>query len=237
MSLFHFKEFVVDQKNCPMKINTDGVLLGALADVKDARRVCDIGTGTGVIALMLAQRNHDCKIDAIDIDFNAVDTASYNFNNSLFHEQLKCHHHHFVEFFEMRPGEKYDLIVANPPFFLNSLHSPSQSKTLARHTNKDFFVDLLRLAALHLSENGILQLVVPLDISILLKNLATDYHLFNTECIEMKSFYGKNTFRHILKFEKDGLKPFKTTDFIIYKKEGEHSLQYIETLKNFFTIF
>jgi len=237
MSVFHFKQFVINQENCPMKINTDGVLLGALADVKDAKRICDIGTGTGVIALMLAQRNHHCKIDAIDIDFKAVDTATLNFNNSLFHEQLKCHHHNFIEFFEMHPANKYDLIVSNPPFFVNSLHSPSKSKTLARHTNKDFFVDILRISALHLTENGVLQLVVPLDISMLLKNLAADYHLYNTECIEMKSFEGKNTFRQILKFERNNLKPLKISDFIIYEKEGEHSLQYIETLRNFFTIF
>lgn len=237
MSLFHFKEFVVDQKNCPMKINTDGVLLGALADVKKAGRICDIGTGTGVIALMLAQRNHRCKIDAIDIDFNAVDTATLNFDNSLFHERLKCHHHNFVEFFEMNPTNEYDLIVSNPPFFLNLLHSPSKSKTLARHTNENFYIDLLRVSASHLTQTGILQLVVPLDTSMLLKNLAEDYHLYNTECIEMKSFSGKNTFRHILKFERNNLKPLKVSDFIIYEKEGEHSLQYIETLRNFFTIF
>lgn len=237
MSLFHFKEFVINQENCPMKINTDGVLLGALADVKDAKQICDIGTGTGVIALMLAQRNHFSKIDAIDIDAKAVNTATLNFNNSLFHERLKCHHHHFEEFFEFHPENKYDLIVSNPPFFLNSLHSPSPSKTLARHTTEKFFVDLLRVSALHLTANGVLQLVVPLDISLLLKHLAEDYHLYNTECIEMKSFEGKNTFRHILKFEKDPSKPLKIADFIIYEKEGEHSLQYIEALRNFFTIF
>lgn len=220
-----------------MKINTDGVLLGALADVKEAKRICDIGTGTGVIALMLAQRNHHCEIDAIDIDFKAVDTAALNFNNSLFHERLKCHHHHFVEFFEMHPTNKYDLIVSNPPFFLNSLHSPSQSKTLARHTTEGFFVDLLRISALHLTENGVLQLVVPLDISLLIKNLAKDYHLYNTACIEMKSFEDKNTFRHILKFERNNLKPLNTSEFIIYEKVGEHSLQYVEALRNFFTIF
>lgn len=237
MSLFYFKEFVINQENCPMKINTDGVLLGALADVNGAKRVCDIGTGTGVIALMLAQRNHHCKIDAIDIDLKAVNTATENFNNSLFHEQLRCHHHHFIKFFETHPENKYDLIVSNPPFFLNSLHSPSQSKTLARHTTEEFFVDLLRISALHLTEKGILQLVIPLDISMLIRNLAEDYHLYNTECIEMKSFEDKNTFRHILKFERNHLKPLSISDFIIYEKVGEHSLQYKETLRNFFTIF
>lgn len=236
MSLFHFKEFVVNQENCPMKINTDGVLLGALADVNQAKRICDIGTGTGVIALMLAQRNINAVIDAIDIDYMAVDTASGNFGNSLFHERLKCHHHNFVEFFERHPSYKYDLIITNPPFFLNSLHSPSKSKTLARHTDQDFFVQLLKISSTHLTDEGVLQLVVPLDISLLLQNLAKDYHLYNTECINMKSFIEKNTFRQILKFEKK-YKPLSELDFIIYEKEGEHSLQYIDALRNFFTIF
>lgn len=237
MSVFRFKEFVVNQENCPMKINTDGVLLGALADVENAKRICDIGTGTGVIALMLAQRNKVSYIDAIDIDYNAVDTAAGNFNNSLFYQRLKAHHHNFIEFFELNPINKYDLIVANPPFFVNSLQSPSKSKTLARHTDEFFFIDLLRICCTHLTEDGVLQLVVPLDISAFLINLSPDYKLYNTECIEMKSFKEKDTFRHILKFEKDSLKPLNKYDFVIYEKEGEHTLQYIETLRNFFTIF
>lgn len=237
MSVFRFKEFIVNQENCPMKINTDGVLLGALADVEDAKRICDIGTGTGVIALMLAQRNNESIIDAIDIDYKAVDTATENFNISLFNQRLKAYHYNFTDFFEINPAYTFDLIISNPPFFVNSLRSPSKSKSLARHTDEDFFIDLLRISSTHLAENGKLQLVVPLDISALLISLASDYKLYNTECIEMKSFREKNTFRHILKFERDSAKPLNNYDFVIYEKEGEHSLQYIETLRNFFTIF
>lgn len=237
MSVFRFKEFVVNQENCPMKINTDGVLLGALADVEGAKRVCDIGTGTGVISLMLAQRNGACDIDALDIDKKAVATANLNFDNSLFHQRLSAYHYDFTAFFEEYPQNKYDLIISNPPFFINSLLSPSKSKSLARHTDQQFFIDLLRLSSFHLTENGILQLVVPLDISAFLLSLAPDFHLYNTECIEMKSFVGKNTFRHILKFERDSSKSVNKYDFLIYESEGVHSLQYIDALRNFFTIF
>src|SRR6476659_4184417 len=109
MSLFHFKEFVIDQENCPMKINTDAVLLGALADVASAKSILDIGTGTGVIALMLAQRNHEANIHGLDIDTTAFEKSRLNFANALFHERLKAFHFGFKEFFEHHPQNKYDL--------------------------------------------------------------------------------------------------------------------------------
>lgn len=237
MSVFHFKEFVVNQENCPMKINTDGVLLGALCDVQKAKSICDIGTGTGVIALMLAQRNHESKIDALDIDYRAVDTASMNFQNSLFHERLSAHHHSFIEFFEMHPTKKYNLIVSNPPFFLNALKSPHHQTNLAKHTDESFFIDLLRIASTHLHENGSLEIIVPLEISLLLQHLADDYYLHLERKIIVKSFQDKEVFRHILKFQKNPSVEEQTENFIIYEKEGEHSLQYKSALKNFFTIF
>ncbi len=237
MSLFRFKEFVVNQENCPMKINTDGVLLGALADVDAKDTICDIGTGTGVIALMLAQRNHYALIDALDIDHHAVDAATLNFKTSLFHERLHCYQHSFTEFFELNPQKKYDLIVSNPPFFLNALKSATERKNLARHTNEIFFIDLLRLAANHLSFSGVLQLIVPVEISVFLQHLAKDYHLCISEIISVKSFEEKESFRHILKFQKQPCTTFSETNFIIYAKEKEHSLQYVAALKDFFTIF
>src|SRR5690606_4952240 len=237
MSLFRFKEFVVNQDNCPMKINTDGVLLGALAEVGSKYKICDIGTGTGVIALMLAQRNHQAIIDAIDVDFHAVDTATHNFENSLFHERLNCHHHSFIEFFELHPQNKYDLIISNPPFFVNALKSSVERKNIARHTDEVFFMDFLRVSANHLTPEGIIQLIVPVEISVFMQHLAKVYHLCVSEIISVKSFEDKEPFRHILKFQKQPCELASETDFVIYVKEKEHSLQYIAALKDFFTIF
>lgn len=237
MSLFHFKQFVINQEKCPMKINTDGVLLGALINIDHAKSICDIGTGTGVIALMLAQRNHEAIVDALDIDYRAIDTASINFEKSLFHDRIHAHHHSFVEYFEMHPDKKYDLIVSNPPFFLNSLRSPEEKKNLAKHTDERFFIELLRVASMHLKENGTLDIIVPLEISLLLQHLAVDYHLFYSNCIEIRSYADKSSFRHILRFQKQ--KPLHKTveDFVIYEREGEHSIQYKNALKDFFTIY
>lgn len=237
MSLFHFKQFVINQDKCPMKINTDGVLLGALVHFDQAKTICDIGTGTGVIALMLAQRNHEAIIDALDIDHKAIDTASVNFEKSLFHERIHAHHHSFKEYFEMHPDKKYDLIVTNPPFFLNSLKSPEEKNNLAKHTDESFFIELLSIASMHLNENGALGVIVPIEISIFLQNLAEDYHLYYSQCIEIRSYLDKSAFRHILRFQKE--KPLQNTieNFVIYEREGEHSIQYKNALKDFFTIF
>src|SRR5690606_23436047 len=221
MSVFRFKEFVVSQENCPMKINTDGVLLGALADVVGAKKICDVGTGTGVIALMLAQRNKEAKIDALDIDYKAVDTATRNFENSLFHARLRCHHHSFLEFFEMHPLKSYDLIVSNPPFFLNALKANSEQKNLARHTDLNFFIELLRVASTHLKPQGSLQIIIPLDVSSVVQRLAQDYHLSVSEVIHVKSFSNKDAFRHIIKFSKDDISNFTEQEFVIYAQEKE----------------
>jgi tRNA1Val (adenine37-N6)-methyltransferase len=238
MSLFHFKEFIVDQSNCPMKINTDGVLLGAMANINDATKILDIGTGTGVIALMLAQRNREAEIDALDIDLNAFERAQSNFENSIFHNKLKAFHFGFKEYFDVNPLLKYDLIVSNPPFFLNALPSPNQTKNLARHTDVNFFTDLIQYACNHLNPNGILEMVLPLDISQMLQNIAGSYQLYLIKCVEIKSFDTKAPFRHVVSFSrKNHLENITKETFCIYEAEGIHSLPYKKLLKNFFKIF
>jgi tRNA1Val (adenine37-N6)-methyltransferase len=237
MSLFHFKEFVIDQENCPMKINTDAVLLGALADVKGVNSIIDIGTGTGVIALMLAQRNHQATIDGIDIDLTAFEKAQLNFKNSLFHERLKSYHYGFIEFFEYHPQNKYDLIVSNPPYFLNALKSPKDNKNISKHTNEQFFIDLLRIANHHLTNDGSLQVIVPVEISLMLQALAPDFSLYPNACNKIRSYADKATIRHIISFGRIKSVDLVFKDFCIYAEQGIHSMEYKSVLKDFFTIF
>lgn len=237
MSLFHFKEFTIDQDKCPMKINTDGVLLGALATVSNSNTILDLGTGTGVIALMLAQRNHNAEIDAIDIDGTACSKATQNFENSLFHDRLKAHHYGFKTYFELYPAKKYDLIVSNPPFFLNALQSPKASNNLSKHTDEQFFIDLLRVAQNHLNTNGHLELIVPVDISLMLQNLAPDFQLKAFNCVKIKSQENKAHIRHIISFSRSQMKEIAFSEFCIYEEQGVHSMAYKAALKDFFTIF
>nr|WP_294900182.1 methyltransferase [uncultured Pedobacter sp.] len=220
-----------------MKINTDGVLLGAMCDLTGASKILDIGTGTGVIALMLAQRKNDAFIDAIDISPIAYEKSSANFENSLFHAQLKAHHHGFKEFFELNPQKRYDLIVSNPPYYLNALQSPKESKNISKHTDEQFFLDLLLCAKTHLTDTGSLTLVLPVEISLMLQITGKDFGLFPKQCIKIKSYPDKAHIRHIISFSKDGSKDVVFEDFCIYDDVRVHSLQYKAALKDFFKIF
>lgn len=237
MSVFNFKEFVIDQENCPMKINTDGVLLGALAEVKSPKNILDIGTGTGVIALMLAQRNKLANIDAVDIDGNAFEKADMNFKNSLFNERLNAFLCDFKFFFEQNPSKKYDLIVSNPPYYLHALQSPKAHKNISKHTDAQFFLDLLLVAKNHLTIGGSIELIVPLDVSIMLQNIASDYHLFLKRIIEIRSFQNTAVIRHLISLNNVKTEEIISDDFCIYADKGIHSLAYKAALKNFFTIF
>src|SRR6185437_14687455 len=160
-TVFQFKQFSVDQSGCAMKINTDGVLLGAFAGADDPVKILDIGTGTGVIALMLAQKFIDAKIDAVEIDENAAQTAAVNFKNSPFADRMTLYPSSFARFFDQFPKRKYDLIVSNPPFYINSLKSPGAKKTLAKHSDNDFFARLIKDVSSHLSPAGYCWLILP----------------------------------------------------------------------------
>ena len=139
--IFRFKQFEVDQSNCAMKINTDGVLLGAMVQHENAKRILDVGTGTGVIALMLAQRFPDAQVCAVEIDEQASATARQNFKNSIFSERLTNNN---ISIEQFNNPEKFDLIVTNPPFFVNDYKNAEPKKEMARHASNTFFEDLIK---------------------------------------------------------------------------------------------
>jgi len=151
-SLFHFKQFCIDQTDCAMKVNTDGVLLAAILDSVTPIKILDVGTGTGLIALMLAQRFPSALIDAVEIDENAARTAKKNFLESPFLNRI-CLFHSSIQRYLLSYDGQYDLIVSNPPFFINSLRSEDPVKGMARHTDYSFFENLLKESANKLSNN------------------------------------------------------------------------------------
>lgn len=158
---FQFKKFTVWHDRCAMKVGTDGVLLGAWADASGATRILDVGTGTGLIALMLAQRS-DARIDAIDIDEAACGQAKDNIRNSPFAGRIEvtplalaAYRQTFSLF--------YDLIVSNPPYFTDSLKCPDTKRTLARHTDTLPLRNLLRDSRALLTPQGRLALILPYD--------------------------------------------------------------------------
>lgn len=219
-----------------MKINTDGVLLAALAGVEHKTEILDIGTGTGVIALMLAQRNESACIDAIEIDAEAAKTAELNFSNSLFNNRLKIYPKSFQDFFKTQAPKNYDLIVSNPPFFINASKSNQEKKNLARHTNPFFFEDLISLSATHLTAMGTLQIIIPTQIEKLIIAIAANNQLIVQQKISISSFDNSKPIRSILSFGKNNV-PYQEIFFTIYAQQGVHSVAYKNALKDFFTIF
>jgi tRNA1Val (adenine37-N6)-methyltransferase len=156
---FHFKQFSVRHDRSGMKIGTDGVLLGAWTNVTGGTHILDIGAGTGVIALMLAQRTHPTvKIEAIEIDEHAFADAAENFASSPWHERLKLYHESIHNF---ASTSTFDLIVSNPPFFQNSFKPPDPKRGVARHTENLNFESLLKTTEKLLSADGRLSVILP----------------------------------------------------------------------------
>lgn len=234
--MFRFKQFSVDQTCCAMKINTDGVLLGAIAGEGEPLSILDIGTGTGVIALMLAQRFTNAKIDAVEIDEQAAATAKNNFSNSPFENRLTLYANGFEQFFEDHPKKRYDLILSNPPFYINSLQSPGVKINLAKHAADGFFEKLISIIATQLTERGLCWLILPVDTSVFVKSLALQHNLHPQKIITVHSFKDDIAHREILAFGKSDAQT--TTDkFVIYSDLKVYTATYREVLKDFLTIF
>ena len=157
---FRFKQFTVRHDRCAMKVGTDGCLLGAWAGVSGARRIADVGTGSGLVALMLAQRNTDARIDALDIDRDACLQAAENVSASPFAARIRVLRTDFRTYAATAPPA-YDLIVSNPPYFDESLKCPDAGRRMARHSDTLPMAELLSVAVALLTEDGRLALVLP----------------------------------------------------------------------------
>ncbi|WET70263.1 methyltransferase [Sphingobacterium sp.] len=233
-SIFRFKRFEVDQSDCAMKINTDGVLLASLLEVEPVDRVLDVGTGTGVIALMLAQRLVDSRVEAVEIDPLAAAMADRNFRNSIFQERLELH---ATSFQQMDVQGHYDLIVSNPPFYTDSLHNPDERKKLARHTDLDFFAELLDFAALRLSDRGKLVLIVPTALAETLTKISAERGLYCSSEVQISSFEGESAIRKIVTFERLRVELPAQRAFVIYAAKGIYSEAYRNALAPYFLAF
>jgi tRNA1Val (adenine37-N6)-methyltransferase len=235
-SMFKFKQFSVDQSGCAMKINTDGVLLGALANADHPATILDIGTGTGVIALMLAQKFTDAKVDTVEIDADAAQTAEGNFKVSPFADRLAIYKSSFGNYFDQFPDRKYDLIVSNPPFYIGSLKSPGAKRTLAKHTDFDFFERLIKSISGHLSSNGLGWLIVPTSIFDTVGALADNNGLYPQTIINVQSYPNSQPHRVIICFGFNKAS-MQISTFTIYKAVGIYSEEYQKLLQPYFIDF
>lgn len=178
---FRFKQFTVFHDRCAMKVGVDGVLLGAWADVSDAARILDVGTGSGLIALMIAQRS-EAVLDAVDIDKGAYDQTLVNVEASPWASRINVFHQSLQDF---KPDFKYDLIVSNPPYFSNSLKSPISERNLARHADALPFQALLEFSCNYLTPKGRLSVVLPVREGEYFVSLAFEYGFHCSKLVEV----------------------------------------------------
>lgn len=193
--MFQFKQFTIYQDWCAMKVGTDGVLLGAWAN--GGKRILDAGTGTGIIALMMAQRYPNAVVTAIDIDEGAVKQAQQNVAQSPFAQQITVLHNTLQE----HQGE-YDAIISNPPFFIDSLAAPDEQRNVARHTQTLTYTELMQAAWRLLSDEGELSVVVPFDYRKRMEDEAIFVGFFPSKVCAVKTTERKPAKRYLLSFKK-----------------------------------
>lgn len=228
---FQFKQFTVMQEWSAMKVGTDGVLLGAWADPGNASRILDVGTGTGLIALMLAQRSA-ANITAIEIEKNAAEEARQNAAASPWGERVEVLNISFREF-TATVQSGFDLIVSNPPFFSNDQKAPDHRRTLARHNDRLPFEELIRGAVRLLNANGRLAVILPSGTGDLFEKLSSEHGLFLLKKTEIKPKPSKKVNRVLLEFGKQ--KAARVTGSLtVYNEDGTWSEAYKNLTREFY---
>jgi len=217
-----------------MKIGTDGVLLGAWCPIDNKPfSVLDIGTGTGLIALMLAQRCNAQQIDAIEIDEHAYEQAVDNFENSPWSDRLFCFHAGVDEFIE-EPEEEYDIIVSNPPFYSEDFKSQNEQRDIARFQDALPFEELIEAADLLLSENGIFAIIIPFKEEEKFIKLCSEVELYPIKITRVRGAYNSPIVRTLLAFKRYKLSTLTSDELVIEINRHEYTDDYIALTKDFY---
>jgi len=234
MSSFRFRRFTINQDRCAMKVGTDGVLLGAWASVEGVRTVLDIGTGTGLIALMLAQRSPMAEVHAVEIDADSAAQAAENAAASPWAGRVRVIHRSIQEY-ARDCSVPYDLIVANPPYFRDSLKSPSQARNRARHAEILTFGDLARSVSGLLAPGGRFCLILPPEESRVFEKTALVFGLYSARTRNVHSMPGKPVERVLMQFEKRSSPPIYEPAMVLQMDDPvERSAEYDNLTREFY---
>ena len=238
MSVFRFKQFSLRQDNCAMKISTDAVLLGSWVPLNDKRMILDIGTGTGVLALMAAQRNPSAEILAVEIEENAFLQAKENFLDSPWSDRLTVKHSAIQHF---KSEEKFDCIISNPPFYPEDcfLSADELSRRISRSDRGLNFDDLIESVIRYLDpEKGDFYVVLPVEVQKKFVELAAKRGLYLNHEMAVISKEGKDPYRVLMGFSMKK-SPLKTSELTILKGalNNDYSEEYQNLLRDFLIIF
>jgi tRNA1Val (adenine37-N6)-methyltransferase len=243
--MFQFKQFSIIQEKSAMKVGTDGVLLGAWTPlINNPYNILDIGAGTGLLSLMLAQRSYAEQIDAIEIEENAYEECVDNFENSPWADRLFCYHSGLDEFVEelqeideetdgFEMIEQYDVIVSNPPFFTEDYKTPDEARYLARFADALPFEDLVEAAYLLLSENGIFSVIIPYSAEENFIALAKQSLLYPLKITRVKGTPTSEIKRSLLAFTRIEQTPI-IDELVIETSRHQYTREYIELTKVFY---
>ena len=228
---FKFKQFTVWHDKCAMKVGTDGVLLGAWASVKDANRLLDIGTGTGLVALMLAQRSlPDARITALEIDKDACEQAKENVLRSPWSNRITVWQ---GDFREIHFEEKFDVIVSNPPYFVNSLVCPDSQRTMARHTHTLTYEELLKGVSLLLATDGTFTMIMPYEAVDFAKDTGMKYGMYPIRQLNVLTKPGGTPKRALIAFSFHQ-SPLQTESLLTELSRHQYSDEYISLTKEYY---
>jgi tRNA1Val (adenine37-N6)-methyltransferase len=234
MSEFVFRHFTVRQEKSAMKIGTDSVLLGCCCEAANAQQVLDIGTGTGLLALMLAQKSH-ALIDAVEADEPAALEASDNFKASRWHERLFLHHQ-TIQQYTLNCKKKYDVIISNPPYFKTgkNVHISDEQRSRARHDAGLSFDELAEIVKQLLHPGGSFWLILPAAEAALFKQTASGRKLYCYQAINARPKADQAVNRIIMQF---GLhnQACEEKEFVVYRSDNTPSIEYKQLARDFYT--
>jgi tRNA1Val (adenine37-N6)-methyltransferase len=230
---FHFKQFTIRQDKCAFKVGTDGVILGAAADVSGADTILDIGAGTGLISLMLAQRR-EAKIFALEPDKDSFGQMAENISASSWAGRIEAVNSTLQGYL---PGIRFDLIVSNPPYFTNALKNPDARKAAARHADTLTRGELLEGVLRLMGDDGLFCTIMPYDEGTVLIAMAAGYGLFCNDILKIRPMATSEIMRMVLSFSHKKTKTAERFLTIEHGRRHEFTREYIELTKEFYLKF
>ena len=235
-SYFQFKQFRIEQDICAMKVSTDACVFGAYIPIENAKNIIDIGTGTGLLALMVAQRANNCMITAIEIDELAARQATENTNKSIWHDKIEVIQEAIQNFKNNK--FQYDLAICNPPFFVNSTLPPNKKQQLAHHTTALSFEELWDSVDKLLIENGRFVVLLPLPETQIFSELGKKYQFFATKQLSLQDSQTHKPHRFITTYQKntnfEANKVLERNNLIIKNIHGKYTNEFETLLKPYY---